>query len=336
MEHIDKLKRIVVRFDSASILMIGDVMLDRFIIGTVSRISPEAPVPVVDFTSETLKPGGAANAINNIKTLGGDVIAAGVIGDDVNGRKLIDLLEQAGINTEGFIVIHDRPTTVKTRIMTGQQQIVRIDREKRHSIDYKHTHQILDFVKTKIDKIDAIIISDYDKGIITNKLLEGLMSLSKKYNKPVIVDPKVEHFMDYKGVTSVISNLRGASAATRISAINETSIRNMGQWILTQLECEYVLITRGKNGISLFEKKGDVIHIPTVVREVYDVTGVRDTITSVVALNLAVGAEMVDAATIANIAAGIVIEKIGTATVTKDELMHQLDLYKNCEKKWKK
>lgn len=327
MKNIEELKRIVVRFDSARILTIGDVMLDKFIKGTVSRISPEAPVPVVDLTSETIKPGGAANAINNIKTLGADVIAAGVIGDDVNGRKLIDTLKQSGINTEGFIVIPDRPTTVKTRIMTGQQQIVRIDRERRDSIDYEHTHQILDFANKKVDNIDAIIISDYDKGVITNKLLEGLISLSKKYNKPVIVDPKIEHFMDYKGVTSVISNLKGASAATRISAINETSIRNMGQWILTQLECEYVLITRGKNGMTLFEKNGDVIHIPTVVREVYDVTGVRDTVTSVVALNLAVGAEMVDAAAIANIAAGIVIEKIGTATVTKDELMHQLDLY---------
>jgi D-beta-D-heptose 7-phosphate kinase/D-beta-D-heptose 1-phosphate adenosyltransferase len=327
MKNIEELKRIVVRFDSARILTIGDVMLDKFIQGTVSRISPEAPVPVVDLTSETFKPGGAANAINNIKTLGADVIAAGVIGDDVNGRKLIDTLKQSGINTEGFIVIPDRPTTVKTRIMTGQQQIVRIDRERRDSIDYERTHQILDFVNKKIDDVDAILLSDYDKGVITNKLLEGLISLAKKYNKPIIVDPKIEHFMDYKGVTSVISNIKGASAATRISAINETSIRNMGQWILTQLECEYVLITRGKNGMTLFEKNGDVIHIPTVVREVYDVTGVRDTVTSVVALNLAVGAEMVDAATIANMAAGIVIGKIGTATVTKDELMHQLDLY---------
>lgn len=318
-----EVRKVVERFDSARILTIGDVMLDRFIIGTVSRISPEAPVPVVDFASETFKPGGAANAINNIRAFGGDVVATGVIGDDTNGRKLIDLLKQSGINTEGLIVIQNRPTTIKTRIIAGQQ-LVRIDREKRNGIDPECTHQILDFVNKKIDDVDAILISDYDKGVITNKLLEVAIPTIKKYNKPIIVDPKVKHFLDYKGVTIVTPNLKEASAATGISPINETSIRNMGQWLLTQLECDAVLITRGKDGMSLFEKEGNVTHIPTVAREVFDVTGAGDTVTGVVALSLAVGAEMIDAATIANMAAGIVVGKLGTATVTKDELKHHL------------
>lgn len=328
MRKMEELKKVVERFESARILAIGDVMLDRFILGTVSRISPEAPVPVVDLTSETFKPGGAANAINNIRALGGEVIAVGIIGDDVSGKKLIDLLKQSGINTEGIIVIQNRPTIVKTRIIAGQQQIVRIDREKRDCLDNEWVQKILGFVNTKIDDIDAILISDYDKGVITNKLLEDIIPLAKKYNKPVIVDPKVEHFLDYKGVTIVTPNIKEASAATGISPINETSIRNMGQWLLTQLECDTVLITRGKNGMSLFEKDGDVTHIPTVAREVFDVTGAGDTVTGVVALCLAVGAVMADAAIIANTAAGIVVGKLGTATATKEELKHQLDILK--------
>jgi D-beta-D-heptose 7-phosphate kinase/D-beta-D-heptose 1-phosphate adenosyltransferase len=328
MRKMEELKKVVERFESARILAIGDVMLDRFIVGTVSRISPEAPVPVVDLTSETFKPGGAANAINNIRALGGEVIAVGIIGDDVSGKKLIDLLKQSGINTEGIIVIQNRPTIVKTRIIAGQQQIVRIDREKRDGLDNEWVQKILGFVNTKIKDIDAILISDYDKGVITNKLLEDVIPLAKKYNKPIIVDPKVEHFLDYKGVTIVTPNIKEASAATGISPINETSIRNMGQWLLTQLECDTVLITRGKDGMTLFENDGAVIHIPTVAREVFDVTGAGDTVTGVVALCLAVGAMMVDAAIIANTAAGIVVGKLGTATATKEELKHQLDILK--------
>lgn len=328
MRKMEELKKVVERFESARILAIGDVMLDRFILGTVSRISPEAPVPVVDLTSETFKPGGAANAINNIRALGGEVIAVGIIGDDVSGKKLIDLLKQSGINTEGIIVIQNRPTIVKTRIIAGQQQIVRIDREKRDCLDNEWVQKILGFVNTKIKDIDAILISDYDKGVITNKLLEDVIPLAKKYNKPIIVDPKVEHFLDYKGVTIVTPNIKEASAATGISPINETSIRNMGQWLLTQLECDTVLITRGKDGMTLFENDGAVIHIPTVAREVFDVTGAGDTVTGVVALCLAVGAVMVDAAIIANTAAGIVVGKLGTATATKEELKHQLDILK--------
>lgn len=328
MRKMEELKKVVERFESARILAIGDVMLDRFILGTVSRISPEAPVPVVDLTSETFKPGGAANAINNIRALGGEVIAVGIIGDDVSGKKLIDLLKQSGINTEGIIVIQNRPTIVKTRIIAGQQQIVRIDREKRDGLDNEWVQKILGFVNTKINDIDAILISDYDKGVITNKLLEDVIPLAKKYNKPIIVDPKVEHFLDYKGVTIVTPNIKEASAATGISPINETSIRNMGQWLLTQLECDTVLITRGKDGMTLFENDGAVIHIPTVAREVFDVTGAGDTVTGVVALCLAVDAVMVDAAIIANTAAGIVVGKLGTATATKEELKHQLDILK--------
>jgi len=328
MSSIEELKNIIERFDSARILAIGDVMLDQFITGTVSRISPEAPVPIVDVASETFKLGGAGNAINNIKALGGGGIIVGVVGNDINGRKLIDLLKQKRINTEGIIVAQNKPTIIKTRIIAEQQQIVRIDREKRDSIDDEHTQQILDFVNKKNADINAILISDYDKGVITNKLVEGVVTLAKKYNKPVIVDPKIDHFLDYKGVTIVTPNLKEASTATRIDPINENSIRSMGRQLLSQLECNAVLITRGKDGMLLFEKDGNVTHIPTVAKEVFDVTGAGDTVTGVISLCLAVGADVTDAAIISNIAAGIVVGKLGTATVTKDELIHQLDMLK--------
>lgn len=329
MRNIEELNKVVERFDSVRILAIGDVMLDRFITGTVSRISPEAPVPVVDLVSETFKLGGAANAITNMKTLGGEVVATGVGGSDISGRKLIDLLKQSGINTDGITITHDRHTTTKTRIIAGQQQIVRIDREQKEAISPEYIQQILDFISTKIDDVDAILISDYDKGVITNRLLREVITSAKKHDKPIVVDPKVEHFLHYKGVTIVTPNLKEASDVTGISPINETSVRNMGQWLSTRLECNAVLITRGKDGMSLFEKDDNVTHIPTVAREVFDVMGAGDTVAGVIALCLAVGADMIDAATIANTAAGIVVGKRGTATVTTEELKHQLSALKN-------
>lgn len=324
--NIEELKEKVEHFDKNCVLVIGDLMLDKFINGCVSRISPEAPVPVVDVTSEIFRLGGAANAISNIRVLGGKVIAVGVIGDDWYGRRLIGLLTQDGVDKECVIVCEERPTTVKTRVIAGQQQIVRIDRENREAISYEVTKTILDFLNKKIEDVDALLISDYDKGVVTNKLLDGLIPLAQKFGKPIVVYPKVEHFLDYKGVTIVITNLENASTATGIRQINETSIRNMGQWLLTHLECEYVLITRGRDGMSLFEKSGSVKHIPAIVKEERNVTGAGDAVASLIALSLASGiTEMVDSAKLANIAAGIVIRNLGTSTVTKNELKRQIN-----------
>ena len=332
--NVEELKEIVDQFDKARILVIGDFMLDKFIQGTVSRISPEAPIPVIDVASEIFRPGGAANAISTIRAFGGNTVAVGVIGDDWNGRKLMSLLKQDGADTEGTVVSKERHTTVKTRIIADQQQIVRIDREKKDAIAYEHTRTILDFLNEKIDDVDAILISDYDKGVVTNDLLEGLLPLAKKFGKPVVAHPKVVHFLDYKGVTIVNSNIERASAVTEIHQINETSIRNTGQWLLTQLECEYVLITRGNDGMTLFEKSGSVTHIPAIAKEVYNVTGVGagDTVTSLIALSLASGVtNMVNSAILANIAAGVVVEKRGTATLTRDELKDRLNKLKGVQ-----
>jgi D-beta-D-heptose 7-phosphate kinase/D-beta-D-heptose 1-phosphate adenosyltransferase len=263
--------------------------------------------------------------------LGGNVVAVGVIGDDWNGRKLTELLKQDNVDTECIIARKKWQTTVKTRIIAEQQQIVRIDREKRVDLKDEDTKAILDFLNKKIDDVDSILISDYDKGLVTNSLLEYLIPLAKKIGKPVVVHPKVVHFLDYKGVTIVNSNIERASIVTGIHQVNETSIRNMGQWLLTQLECEYVLITCGNDGMSLFGKNGGVTQIPAVTEKLYNVTGVGagDTVTSLIALSLASGVtNMVNPAILANIAAGVVVEKLGTTTLTRDELKDRLNTLK--------
>jgi len=326
--------KIIEQFDRASVLVIGDLMLDRYLNGTMSRISPEAPAPLIDISSESFRLGGAANAINNICALGGKVSAVGVVGDDWFGKRLIGLLKQENVDTTCVLEIKERPTTVKTRVIAGQQQIIRFDRENKDAINDGYSQSILDFISKNIERVDVILISDYNKGVVTNKLLEGTIDLAKKFKKPIIVYPKVEHFLDYKGVTIVITDLEKAGSVTGIRQINETSIRNMGQWLLTHLECEFVLITRGKEGLSLFEKNGSVTHMPSIAREVRNVTGSVDTVASVISLSLASGiSTMIDSTHLANIAAGIVVEKLEARTVTRDELKHKINTISEGHKK---
>ncbi len=326
--NADALKNAIDRFDNARILVIGDLMLDQYMKGTVSRISPEAPVPVVEFASESFNPGGAGNTATNISALQGEVIVVGVIGNDVNGKKLLDLIQEKGVDIEGVITVDNRPTTVKTRIITEQQQVVRIDREVRDEISDKYVEQILDFVSKKLGYIDAILISDYDKGSITMGLLKGLVPLAKRQGKPIIADSKFRHLSGFQAVTSITPNLKEASAITGIRTTDEAGIHNMGRWLATRLKCETVLITCGKDGMALVASNGDMTIIPSVAKEVYDVTGAGDTVASVFTLGLATGASATDAAIISNIAAGIVVGKFGAATVTKDELNHELEVLK--------
>lgn len=327
--NIGDLKKIADRFDQVSILIIGDVMLDEFVETRVARISPEAPVPVAEVVSETFKPGGAANVINNITALGGKVIPVGIIGKDSDGQKLVELLRSEVDTSDGCILVDpERATTVKTRIMCDGHQIVRVDRERTTPLSPQQTERIVDFVLEKTSQVDGFVISDYDKGVVTSRLLEGVIPPTRKHEKPVVVDPKTEHFLDYKGVKVVVPNLKEASEGTGIRYVNETSVINMGQWMLTHLECDSVLITRGKDGMSLFEKEGMVTHIPTLAREVYDVTGAGDTVTSIVAMALAAGAPVLHAAILANCAASIVVSKVGTAALTREELLSRIDVMK--------
>ncbi|MFC1932899.1 bifunctional heptose 7-phosphate kinase/heptose 1-phosphate adenyltransferase, partial [Chloroflexota bacterium] len=253
--HMDKLKELILKFQKARILVIGDMMLDHYIQGAVSRISPEAPVPIINVSSEVFKLGGAANAINNITALGGKAVAIGYTGADLNGRKLRSLLKKMGVDTKWVVTVQDRPTTTKTRITAGQQ-IARFDKEVTNDIDPKYTKQFLDFIGKNIDDVDAILISDYDKGVVTGRLLKDVIPLARRHGKPIVIDPKYRHFSDYEGVTVVLPNISEASTATGVDPAEEDAIRKMGQSILRKLQCDAVLITRGKDGISLFEGKG--------------------------------------------------------------------------------
>ena len=319
-----KLKKAIPQFSDVKILVIGDLILDEFVWGDVSRISPEAPVPVVWVKSESFMPGGAANVANNVASLGASVYIAGVAGSDERAGILKQGLIEKGINVDGVITDDSRPTTLKTRVVAHHQQVVRIDREKIEGISVEILDKIAAYVKDIIDEMDAIIIEDYGKGVISAKLLKEILRVAKKKKKIITVDPKEEHFSYYKGVTAITPNHHEASQAAGIKVKDKESILKIGKALLKKLNCESVLVTLGENGMQLFEKKGSVTHIPTVAQEVFDVSGAGDTVISVFTLALALGIEMRDAAYISNIAAGIVVGKVGIAVITQEELLARI------------
>lgn len=326
MKHlkIDRLKKLIGRFDNVSVLVVGDLMLDEFIWGKVSRISPEAPVPVVWVVSESIMPGGASNVANNISSLGGKVYLAGAVGCDERGRLLIEELSKRDINAEGVVMEAERPTTLKTRVIAHSQQVVRIDKENTSDISSDTIKKILEFAKVIIDDIDAVIIEDYGKGVIVPELLSPLVQLAKRHKKIITVDPKENHFPMYRNVTAITPNHHEAARASGIMAGNGAAIEDIGRKLLKQLSCEAVLITLGENGMCVFERNGMITKIPTVAQEVYDVSGAGDTVISAYTLALAAGAKAIEAAHIANCAAGIVVGKVGIAVTTQKELIGKI------------
>ncbi|MBI5872660.1 MAG: D-glycero-beta-D-manno-heptose-7-phosphate kinase [Candidatus Omnitrophica bacterium] len=334
--HKESVKKILNRFDSARILVIGDLILDEFIWGKAERISPEAPVPVVWAQSQSYMPGGASNVANNVASLGAKVLLFGVIGDDKNGSILIEKLRKKNVNCDGILVDPIRPTTVKTRIIASHQQMVRVDWENVEHLAEDKTKQMTDAIKSQIDNIDALIIEDYGKGVITPALLKNIISLARRYNKIITVDPKVEHFSYYKGVTAMTPNEKEASAGSGVKILSDKDVDAAGWKLLKELKCEGVLITLGENGMKLFSAKGraasggkgSVVHIPTVAQEVFDVSGAGDTVISVFTLALSCGVKMEEAAALANVAAGVVVGKIGVAVVSKEEILEALVLLK--------
>ena len=320
----EKFKRIISKFSKAKVLIIGDLILDEFLWGDVSRISPEAPVPVVWVRSESFMPGGAANVANNIHALGGEVYLAGVIGMDERGKTLTEELRKKGIEVEGVIVDGERPTTLKTRVIAHHQQVVRIDKEKMDCLSSDAIGQIIDYVKKIIKGIDAIIIEDYGKGVVTPRLLQEVLRLARRYKKIVTVDPKEEHFHYYKGVTAVTPNCYEAARAAGVNIKDGDNVVKIGKVLLNKLKCKAVLITLGEHGMHLFEEKGHVTYIPTLAQDVFDVSGAGDTVIGAFTLALASGADMKHAARISNLAAGIVVGKVGTAAVTQKELLSRL------------
>jgi len=305
--------------------VVGDVMLDHYIWGEVSRISPEAPVPVVNVTKENVLLGAATNVVNNVHALGGKVSVCGVIGHDEAGKQLVHMLRVQGIHTDGLIVEDGRPTTIKTRVIAHSQQVVRFDRETKVGIERDTHRRIFEYIRQQEDiGLDAIVLSDYSKGVITNDLVRDIVKLARKKGIIVSVDPKVNHFGIYSGVTILTPNTKEASIGAKIEIEDDESLFKAGTLLLKRLKCNAVLVTRGEHGMSLFERGGRVTHIPTVAQEVFDVTGAGDTVISTLTIAMAAGAGIADAARLSNYAAGIVVGVVGTATVKPDELKQKI------------
>ncbi|PKL52600.1 MAG: D-glycero-beta-D-manno-heptose-7-phosphate kinase [Nitrospira bacterium HGW-Nitrospira-1] len=312
-------KKIIRGFKDRNILVIGDIILDHYIWGKVTRISPEAPVPVVEVTRESFLLGGAANVAHNITSLGGRASVVGINGQDIAGEALMNILSQKGVNCDG-IFTENRPTTVKTRVIAHNQQVVRFDREDKKYVDGKILKGILGYLNSVITLYDAVIVSDYQKGMVSSELIRDIVKKAKPKDMFIAVDPKVGHFDFYKGVSLITPNVMEASVGSHIEIKDDKTLLKAGKNLMKKLSCKAVLITRGEQGMSLFEKN-KVTHIPTVARKVYDVTGAGDTVISAFTLAYVSGADMEEAAVIANHAAGIVVGEVGTAVATPEQLL---------------
>jgi len=326
---MDRLQRLVPRLAQARVLVIGDIIIDHFLWGTASRISPEAPVPVVDVQREDLLLGGSANVLRNIVSLGGTGALCGLIGDDAMGRKVIELVESLGASTDG-LVVGGRPTTVKTRVVAQGQQVVRFDREQTGPPTKRSLDQILGYLEDHLHGFDAVMVSDYAKGVIGDPLMTRLRQLltaireREQRQLPLIVDPKPSNFHCFVGATVITPNHHEAMQMASIRIADGHSLLAAARQIREDLGCEAVLITRGEAGMALLQADADLVTIPTMAKEVYDVTGAGDTVAATMALGLAAGCSMNDAAVLANHAAGIVVGKVGTASVSAAELLAAL------------
>jgi len=313
-------------FPHAKVLVVGDLMIDHFIWGKVSRISPEAPVPVVDVDADHLLLGGSANVLHNIHAMGGKGYASGVIGADEMGKKLIGEFRKRQIGTQGIVVEADRPTTLKTRIVAHGQQMVRFDRESRRTVSADSIERMIAYIRSLRDELGAIVISDYSKGVVTKILLDGIRELVRGRRIIVCVDPKKSDFSLYEGCDIITPNHHEAGRAVGIDQVNRDNLIEVGTTLLNRYRYQALLITRGEEGMTLFERNDHVGHtlFPTQAREVFDVTGAGDTVIGVFALCMASGSTFKEAAYLANHAAGLVVGKVGTSTVSQAELKKAL------------
>lgn len=319
-----RFKKVISSFGQAKVMVVGDLILDEFIWGKVSRISPEAPVPVVWVDSENFMPGGASNVASNIRSLGGDVTLVGVVGEDSRGEILRSLLRTKGVNCDGVFSDTARPTTQKTRVIAHHQQVVRIDREKVLPLESETLKKMIEFVKERIKSVDAVIIEDYGKGVIVPQLVQKIVRLAKASGKVITVDPKEDHFSYYRGVTTITPNHHEAGSAAGFAIKDDASLMKAGEKLLDKVKCETVLITLGENGMCLFQKGKAPHKIPTVAQEVFDVSGAGDTVISAYTLARACKASALDAALLSNIAAGIVVGKVGVAVTNSEELLQRV------------
>ena len=323
---VSDLTRVMDGFRDRSILVAGDLMVDRYVVCQGRKLSREAPVPVADYVSEELVFGGAANLANNLLSLGARVKVLGVVGKDDPGKWLQDELGRKGVDVSGIIVTN-RPTSLKTRFILNHRQYLRIDKESRSDVEAHVTKQFLNELKPSVQEADGVVLSDYDKGVITSELISNVVEECRIQGKKVLAQPKVRHYLDYIGVSMVKSNVREATLATGVSMINDTSLRNMGHNLMTRLECESILLTRSEHGMILFEKK-NITSFPPFKgpKPGFNAVGVRDCMTAVLAASLASGSPVKEAVLLAGLAASQQADKIGTVVVDLNELKSQADI----------
>lgn len=317
-----RLETLFEKLGGKRIAVVGDLMLDRYFWGSVARISPEAPVPVVEVDSESNRLGGAANVANNISSLGGTPLLMGVVGQDDSGRALKTIVADNGFPGDGILIDPSRPTTVKTRVIAHHQHVVRVDRETKDDIPADMRAKILDVLRRSASSLDAIIIQDYNKGVVTKELIHELVEFARQQNVIITVDPKFNNFFEYKNVTVFKPNRKETEEALGVRLGDQASIDRAGRALVERLKAEHVLLTLGERGMSLFDSDGAVTHVPTSARQVADVSGAGDTVISTLTMALAAGASIKEAAMLANVAGGVVCGEVGIVPITVDALRH--------------
>jgi len=322
--NLTRLKSIVSRFNKAAVLVVGDLLLDEFIWGSVTRISPEAPVPVVWVKSENFMPGGSCNVANNIRSLGGRAVVMGIVGKDNYGEILLRELRAKGIEVTDVLSDPGRPTTLKTRVIAHHQQVVRIDREHIQPASKTGIDFFMNRIARRVPTVDAVCVEDYGKGMITPEIVREVVRLAKKHGKVITVDPKEDHLSYYRGVSAITPNHHEAATLARIRIDDAASLQKAGKKLLQTLACENVLITQGEQGMTLFQKNAKPVRIPTVAQDVFDVSGAGDTVIGTFTLARALNASPLESAYLANCAAGVVVGKLGTAVVTPEELISRV------------
>ncbi|MBU6390670.1 MAG: D-glycero-beta-D-manno-heptose 1-phosphate adenylyltransferase [Planctomycetes bacterium] len=334
---MDKVFNIISNLGSPKIMVIGDLMLDKYVWGEVKRISQEAPIPVINVSSEDVRPGGAGSVVNNLKTLGAQVFACGIIGDDTHGHTLLNIFKNMGVDTAGIIIDKSRPTILKMRLMghlqtagKGVQQLLRVDYEKTHVISMETEAQLNVYLNKTISACDMVLVSDMNKGLLSHSLLKTIVALCKKHKKIAIVDPKlVSDYSCYEGFTAMTPNRNETETATGIKITDSDSLNHAGRKLVSRLSLEYCIITLDRDGMFLYHKNGNGKIIPTTPRNVFDVTGAGDMVLSMFGMVVGSGHSFEDAAPLANIAAGIEVGKIGATPVSKGEILGELMIGRN-------
>ena len=308
------------RAANRKILVVGDVMIDEWIWGAVTRISPEAPVPVVAVTDHSFTLGGAGNVANNLRALGAHVWFAATVGDDEFGRRIRDLLRGEGVDDAGILGVRDRPTTRKTRVVAHHQQVVRADWEATAELSPAARAEVAAFVAQHAPACDAVIFSDYGKGLLSRDIVEAAFGC-----RLILADPKPQNIDVFAGITCVAPNAAEAAGITGVAAVDDAGLEATGTRLLERLHCRYAVVTRGEHGMALFGSEGERLTVPSVARAVYDVSGAGDTVIATLTLALAAGASIEQAVELANFAAGAVVEKLGTATASAEEILALVD-----------